>query len=141
MENYSPDEFKIVFDGIKVDGLAKGTFITGGRVNNVFDPYEGSQGDIARVQNLSQLGLFKLTLMQGSPTNTRFAQRVMQDEQVGTLTGPFRLVDLRGLTYAKGEIAWLVKPADIERSNEYATVEWSIQIQKLEIFPGGALLT
>lgn len=141
MENYSPDEFKIVFDGISVQGHAKGTFITGGRVNDTFTAYEGTLGDIARVQNLSQLGLFKITLMMGSPTNTQFATRMQLDEVLGTKTGAFRIVDMRGLTYAKGEIAWLVKPSDITRSNEYETTEWSIAVAQLKTFPGGALLT
>lgn len=140
MEQYSPARFKIVLDGIPVQGYAKGSFITGGRVEDSFTPSVGSLGNVARVQNLNKLGRFKVSLMQGSPSNTAFASRVQLDEQLGTKVGPFALVDLNGFTFARGEEAWIEKPADIERSDEYSNTEWSICIANLEIYPAGALL-
>jgi hypothetical protein len=137
--NYSPDKIKMAFAGIPVLGYAKGSFVKVGRNEDAFSAAVGSNGDVVRVQNLNHTGLVVLTLMQSSPTNALFAQLAKDDERLGTKFGDFLLKDLLGTTLAHGAESWIVKQADIERSDEHSNVEWHIYVADLEIAAGSAL--
>jgi len=138
--NYDPSRVSLTFRGIIIQGYVSDTFIVVERTEDTFSMDVGAQGDVTRVRSRNKTGSVILTLQSGAPTNDLLSAVLLQDELSGTGYGPMMLKDLNGTTLCSAPIAWLRKPANVERAAEATPTEWAIDCATLNMFVGGFVL-
>lgn len=139
-KNYDPGRIIFSWRGIDVIGFMDGTFIKAERNEDSFKADVGAGGDVTRVRSRNRTGKVTLTLQAASPTNDLFAAVAAQDELFGTGYGPLLGKDLNGTTVIQADVAWIMKPSDIEFAVESSGREWVLECAELELSAGGAIV-
>ncbi len=142
VETYDPTQVLTVWNGIPIDSgaYAEGTFMTVARNNEAWNLSVGSGGGAARAKSGDRSGRVTLTLRQTSPVNALLNSASVADEATGDGVGKLLIKDLSGQDVVIGAQSWIVKPPDLERSNEVTGQEWIIECEVLEILVAGNAL-
>jgi hypothetical protein len=136
-QHYDPDRVLFSFGTILVSGYASGTFIKASRSEDQFSKDVGAQGDVTRVRNRDKSGEVTVTLQAGAPCNDLLSAAALFDDTTGLGFAPLFLKDLNGTTICEANIAWIKKPADVERSSEASNTEWTFECAQLFMHVGG----
>lgn len=140
LHTYDPLAVKIIFRGIEVRGIKKGTFVKVSRSTPTWSVQESADGEVTRVRSRSKLGTAEITLTQASATNRDFATFMASDELLGDGVGVFSVRDLNGLDLHTSEAAWIMQPAEGEYGEDPGDRVWKLQLTNLDTFTGGAVL-
>ena len=138
---YQPDFVTIAYLGVPITGFAPGTFVSAVRNNDSWNISVGSGGDATRAKSGDKSGRVTITLLGSSASNAALSALAVTDEQSGTSVGPLLVKDLSGADVVKAGTAWIVKPPDLEKSNEETNREWIFETDVLEIVAGGNVPT
>lgn len=138
---YQPDLVTVAFRGVPITGFAPGSFISAVRNNDSFNLTVGSGGDATRAKSGDRSGRVTLTLLGSSASNATLTAIAILDEQNGSGVGPLAVKDLSGADTVIAGTAWIVKPPDLEKSNEETNREWIFETDVLEIVAGGNVPT
>lgn len=138
---YQPDFVTVAFAGIPITGYAPGSFVSAARNNDSWNLSVGSGGDGTRAKSGDKSGRVTLTLLGSSKSNAALSALATLDERTGAGVGPLLVKDLSGADVITAGSAWIVKPADQEKSNEETNREWVIEALNLEIVNGGNVPT
>lgn len=140
MQTYDPKQQTLVFNGIKLDGFAKGTFIKVSRDEDTFTYQPNNSGGGARSRNPNKAGKFEFTLQRASPSNAALMAIAVADELRGEGVGEAFVKDRTSdSAYCQAANAWVVKPPDYERENEVGDITWVIQAQEVDIRHSGTV--
>lgn len=107
IEQFDPKEVAVVAAGMPLTGFADGTFVTCGRVEDIYTESVGAQGNVTRNRNRDPRGEIRVTLKGESPSNL-----VLQELALSSGTFPVQVLRI-GSTYARqtflagGTEAWL----------------------------------
>jgi len=137
VKSYDAGSVLVILNGVIVEGIADGTFLTAARDNPAFTKGTGSGGEGWRAKSNDRSGTVTLTLLQTSATNDLFSALMALDEQTGNGVGALLIKDNSGLTLISAESAWLEKPADAEFAREVSNREWTIGTNDLNMHNGG----
>ncbi len=138
---YQPDFVTVAFNGVPITGFAPGTFVSAVRNNDSWNISVGSGGDATRAKSGDRSGRVTITLLGSSGSNAALSALAEVDERTGASVGPLVVKDLSGADNVKAGTAWIVKPPDLEKSNEETNREWIFETDVLEIFAGGNVPT
>lgn len=134
---YQPDFVTVAFAGVPIIGFAPGTFISAVRNNDSWNLSVGSGGDATRAKSGDRSGRVTITLLGSSASNAALSALAAIDERTGASVAPLAVKDLSGADTVIAGTAWIVKPADQEKSNEETNREWIFETDHLEIVSGG----
>lgn len=136
---FDPRRVQFVWNGILVQGYAKGTEIEADRTEDGASVVKGGRGDTTKVVNPDTSGMIKVILMDSSPTNDLLAAKYRAQELGDlTATGPALLRDLNGRSRASATNAWIRKlPTMGFNTDGTQTREWIFDCAELDMFPGG----
>ena len=134
---YQPDFVTVAFAGIPITGFAPGTFVNAARNNDSWNLSVGSGGDATRAKSGDKSGRVTITLLGSSASNASLSALAAVDEKAGTSVYPLLVKDLSGADVVTAGTAWIVKPPDLEKSNEETNREWIFETDDLEIVAGG----
>lgn len=134
---YQPDFVTVAFNGVPITGFAPGTFVSAARNNDSWAISVGSGGDATRAKSGDKSGRVTITLLDSSASNAVLSGFEQTDQRLGTGVGALLVKDLSGADVVTAGTAWIVKPPDLEKSNESSTREWVFETDNLEIFAGG----
>lgn len=140
VKNYDPAKVRITFAGSPISGFADGTFITAARRNPTWTMTSGADGETARSKSNDRTGTVVITLLQSSQSNDALSAKAILDEQFGTGIGAILIQDLFGTTLVQGEVGFVEKPADVVLAKEVEAREWTLLVDRLNIFVGGSLV-
>jgi hypothetical protein len=138
LKSYDPKEFVIIVAGQIITGLADGTFINAGRLNDTWSDTAGADGEVARAKSNDKRGEFTITVMQSSAANDFLSALAVTDELANTGIVPVLVQDLNGTTVVAGAESWIVKPANVEGAKEITNREWLMRTSSMDIFGGGS---
>lgn len=137
---YDPAQVIITVGARSLSGFADGTFVRIARDTDSFTKYVGSDGVVARTKTNNFSGSITVTLMQTSPDNN-YLSALLSDAENSTSAGAgvfnVQVVDKTGSSIFSSSNAWIRKPPDVDYSREFSTREWTIDVDKLEMFSGG----
>jgi hypothetical protein len=134
---YQPDFVTVAFNGVPITGFAPGTFVSAARNNDTWNMSVGSGGDATRAKSGDRSGRVTITLLGSSKSNAALAAMAKIDERLGTQVAPLQVKDLSGDDLVFCGTAWIVKPPNIEKSNEETNREWIFETDDLETYAGG----
>lgn len=136
---YQPDQVALIAVGVPVTGFAPGTFITAERNEDSFSLSVGSDGDACRTRTNNLSGRITFTLLQSSASNILLSAIANTDERSPAGDGilPSTVKDNSGTTLLLAENSWIVKPANVEYSNEATNREWVVETNELNMVVGG----
>lgn len=137
VRTYDPKKVDFFFNGVLVQGFARGTFIKASRDNDAFTKGTGSDGMGFRAKSNDQSGSVEVTLLQVSPSNDELTLAQQIDEQSGDFVGPLTAVDRSGRTVLFAETAWVRKLPDVEFADEHTNRVWIFDTDRLEMFVAG----
>ncbi len=129
---YDPGRINLIVCGIIVTGFHSGSFVKCERDTDTWKKEKGAQGDGLRVRSRNKGGKITFTLQATSPSNKLLLARHNLDERTGNGSGSSMMRDLDGNGLASAENSWIVKPADIEYSDEHTPREWMVDCDSLE---------
>ena len=138
LKTYDPKEFVITVGSRTMTGLADGTFINAGRLNDTWSDTAGADGEVGRAKSNDKRGEFTITLMQGSDENDFLSALAVTDELTNGGIVPVSVHDVNGTTVVSGPESWIVKPADIEGAKDITNRVWVMRTASMNIFGGGA---
>jgi hypothetical protein len=133
---YSPEDVTVVFGPWQIRGFAKGTFVEAKRTEEAWKMKHGLTRS-TRVLNPNKSGSVKVVLQADSPSNADLANALILDEKNKNGIFPVMVKDLRGNEVASGAKAWVRAYPAMGFNDEGPTREWEIDVQCLELFPGG----
>lgn len=134
---YQPDFVTVAFNGVPITGFAPGSFVNAVRNNDTWNISVGSGGDATRAKSGDKSGRVTITLLGSSKSNAALSAMAKIDERLGTQVAPLQVKDLSGDDLVFAGTAWIVKPPDIEKSNEETNREWVFETDDLETYAGG----
>ena len=133
MPTYNLKDVHSNIAGIRVTGAGETDFVTVARDEDSFTKKAGADGEVTRSKTNNIGGRATYTLMQNSRINAIFHALVEADEETGSVTFPWYLVDLRsGKAYA-ATTCWLLRPTDTSFNKEVGEVEWVVEMEDLEV--------
>jgi hypothetical protein len=136
---YQPDQVALIAVGVPITGYAPGTFITAERNEDSFALSVGADGDACRTRTNNLSGRITFTLLQSSASNILLSAIANTDERSPAGDGilPSTVKDNSGTTLLTAENSWIVKPANVEYSNETTNREWVVETNELNMLVGG----
>lgn len=137
VSTYQPDFVTVAFNGVPITGFAPGSFVNAARNNDTWNISVGSGGDATRAKSGDKSGRVTITLLGSSKSNAALSAMAKIDERLGTQVAPLQVKDLSGDDLVFAGTAWIVKPPDIEKSNEETNREWVFETDDLEMTAGG----
>jgi Bacteriophage KPP10, Structural protein ORF10 len=136
-QTFDPKKVKVIVLQNPIIGFADGTFAKVERNTPTWSLKVGADGETCRSRSHDKSGRLTLTLMGSSPSNDALAAAAQQDELDGTGIGPVLIQDLSGTTLCAAANAWVTQPAGVEFGKEVSDREWVIEMDSVEMFPGG----
>jgi hypothetical protein len=137
MQNYDPKRVVVTFKGVRLTGYMSGTFVSAERETQSFSKVVGAGGDVVRVRSRNRSGTATVTLQASSPSNDVLSGFLLEDELLGTGTGPLMVKDLNGTTILEAPEAWIQKPPDVEFGDDESSREWMFDCDELIEYVGG----
>lgn len=136
---YDPARVIATFRGVLLVGVKDGTFLQASRNADTYSMDVGATGDVTRVRSRNATGRVTCTLMQSSPANDFLSAAAALDELTPALGfGPILIQDLNGTTICEGPIAWIVKPPELEWSDQATGRQWAFDVSYFITFTGGS---
>lgn len=140
LHTYAPDQIKIIFKGIEVRGIKKGTFVKVTRSQPVWtDQMSGDGQDMTRIQSLDKSGMIEITLEGGSETNRQFSDILASDEESNDGVGTASVRDLNGNDKHTSESAWFTEFPGGEYAEGPGDKVWKLRCRDLKTFSGGSV--
>lgn len=135
--NFSADRVVLTFAGVRIQGLADGTFVRITPAAAGFGTKVGSDGLVSRWRSNNPLHAVEITLEQTSSSNDVLSALHNADLAApnGAGVGTLSIEDLEGRFKAFAEFAWIEKRPDSEFGRETGTRAWTLAA----VFPAGAL--
>lgn len=138
MAEWDPQKFTITIGSIIATQFANGTFIKASHDEDLYSYEPSASGGVGcRIRNANEAGKFEVTLLKSSPTNDLLSALSILDRATGQGVVPVQVKDGNGAAVASAELAWVVKPADLERGKELGDVTWILQTPELKMVQGG----
>lgn len=122
---------------ISADDYAEGTFIRVSRARPMWSKRVGATGSVTRSKSNDRSGSCSLTLEQGSAINALLTKLAKADDDTNAGVAALLIKDQSGGDLASGKNCWLVGPADLMKSAEAGTVEWTFDIDVLDVQNNG----
>jgi hypothetical protein len=141
LSTYSADEVDVIFAGVRLEGFADGEFVTVERRSDTFALKVGADGESAGSNTNDRSGSIKVKLLQTSLGNSHLSQMHTLDQNGpnGAGIGTLAIVDRSsGITLARADHAWVLKPGAASRGKEITEVEWTLETNNLEMDVSGA---
>ncbi len=137
--NYDSSQVKAAWGVIPLlAGRSAGNFITLERRVRTWTMPVGIDGEAARTRTNDFTGVAKITLRNGSLTNTALTAALQIDELTGVVVSPFFMTDFSGLTVWSSPLAFLEGwPVETFGSGEN-TRTWTLLCSPLIPLPGGS---
>jgi hypothetical protein len=127
VRTYNPSRILVIYNGVPLSGFADGTFVNITTPSDGITTKMGADGELARAINPDRRTTVTITLQQTSPSNDILSGFYSLDTiSCGGGVGPIMIQDLCGDTLFAASAAWIVKPADVEFSNEITNRAWQI---------------
>lgn len=142
MKNYSPSDWQIVFKGHLVTGFATSTFLKVSRNAESAKMSPGGTGEQVLVRMLDHSGKVEITLQRESQSNdvlSGFLAAFEAGLTVGAGVGEFIAKNINSTSVAASANAAIEKAPDMEGATDASNVVWSILLDDVTIFNGGAL--
>lgn len=137
VRTYDPAKVDIIFNGVRITGIAKGTFLTVSRDNPAWASDAGSDGSGYRAKSNDKQATAVVTTHQTSPSNDALSALALLDEATGNGAGPLLVKDRSGRTLVFAATAWIEKYAEIEMSNVVTNRAWAIKTDNMDVLVGG----
>ncbi len=130
VRQYDPKDVSIDCGGMILVGVADGTFVTCEKEENTYEPYVGSQGEVARGHNANPLGKITFTLEHTSPSMGHMIALANSKDLF-----PCKVVDMNpdSSFSAGGSECWIEKVGNLDRAGEVGDVEWNVVVADYEI--------
>lgn len=138
MAQYDPGRVSLNWNGIRIYGFAPDTFIKVERDEDSFKKETGADGATVRIQSQKRGGKITFTLQAQSPVNDLLSAAQNADQESGDVVGAAFMKDNNGNSVAEADESWLLRPADMEFSEDGGSREWVIDCSELRMFAGGA---
>lgn len=128
-QEYSPDDYSVVFNAIPIEGFAEGDVIDVEYDTEGFQDEIGVDGHVVRYKSCDQRATLTFTLMATSPSNKLLSAMYNADLKSpnGIGVGPLLIRDTQGVTVFAGIQGWIQKMPNRE---------WVIRVAKLEAVVG-----
>lgn len=139
LTQYDPAQVQVNIAGKTMTGFAAGTFIEVERETDAYTKSVGADGEVTRVKSQNFSGSFKLTLVQGSPSNDILSGLATQDEQTSDQIFPILVKDSNGTTIAQGAKCWIKKKPSSGFAVESENREWNFDTSNLSYTVGGGI--
>lgn len=136
IKKYNPKKITVVWNNIPLLGFMDGTFVDVEFAEDAVTTHVGEQGDVSLILNANSMATVTVTLIQGSPTNTRLSRLVPNTLRNSLPTGTFGLSDLNGKTVVSGEKAFIKKMPKITFGKTISGRAWAFVIPQAEIVAG-----
>jgi hypothetical protein len=140
LHTYVPSEIKIIFKGVEVRGIKKGTFckITPG--SDTWSMKKSGDGkDTTRVLSEDDSAMVEITVEHGSDTNRQFDDILESDKVNRDGVGAITVKDLNGNDKHTGEAAWIVVAPPGEYGEDGGDRTWKIQVASMETHTRGSV--
>lgn len=142
MQNYSPSDWKIIVKGHLVTGFATGTFMKVSRTSDSAKLSPGATGNQVLVGLLDRSGEVELTLQRESPSNDILSAMLAAFEAratVGAGVGEFLAKNINSTSLALSANAAVKKSPDMEAGTDGSNTVWTLLLDDVTIFNGGAI--
>lgn len=141
VRTYDSKLVQSTFGAIPVSGLAEGDAITISQPNDSFETVQGADGTIDRVNKNVYNVVVEINLKSTSPTNQLFAEAHKLDKATNAGKAPLIIKDLNATTtLLNAPQAWIVKPADVTKSDGITTYTWTFHTGVADYTPAGNLV-
>ena len=141
MRIYDPNEVILNIGGADITGYAPGTFISVAMDEDAFKVVIGAAGDVVRSKSNNRMAALTVTLLQTSPSNDLLST-VHNLDQAGRNGAGVFAIELRdafdGRAVFTSGAAWIQKAPDATFGDTDSNRAWTIRIEKLVRFDGGA---
>jgi hypothetical protein len=134
---YSAEEVQIIVGGVKISGLADGTFVTVSRDEQAYNKVTGADGTTSRARTGNRAGSITLTLQQTSPSNDTLSAFQAADEAADSGVVPVLIKDNSGNSLFYTSAAWVQQMPDSGFSKEVSEREWVMDCARIDAFTGG----
>lgn len=131
---YNPKEVTMALGNHVASGYAEDSFISIDPSGDGVTKKVGCDGEIVRSVSPDDTYVIKISLLQGSSTNSFLQQKQAMDRTNGEGMFPILIKDLRGGLVFSSEAAWAVRPASRVFGKEASNRDW-------EIHTGSGILT
>lgn len=137
-EQYDPDNYSVIFNGITIEGFAEDDCIDIEFDSDGFQDAIGADGHVMRYRSCDQRATITFTLMATSTTNKLLSAMYNADMKApnGMGVGPILIRDTQGATVFMGTKAWIQKMPKNTFGQKLGNREWKIRVAKLEAFMG-----
>jgi len=133
-EQYDPENYSVVFNGIPIEGFAEDDFIDIEFDSEGYQDQIGADGHVVRYKTCDQRATITFTLMSTSPSNKLLS--VMYNADIkspnGIGVGPILIRNTQGATVFMGTQAWIQKMPKTTLGKNIGDKEWVIRVAKLE---------
>jgi hypothetical protein len=143
-KSYNPADWLITWNGILIQGFAKGTKLKVTRNTVSAEMDVGMDGDAVIVGKNDRSGKVEVTLQRESPANALLSAQLTAFEArprtVGAGIGPFLAKNINSVgTVAAASHGVIEKWPDMEAANTASTCVWSFLLNDVTMFEGGAV--
>lgn len=137
-EQYDPEDYSVIFNGIPIEGFAEDDFIDIEYDSDGFQDQVGADGHVMRYRSCDQRATVTINLMASSITNKLLSAMYNADIKApnGMGVGPIMIRDTRGVTVFMGTHAWIQKMPKSTLGQKLGNREWKIRVAKLETVLG-----
>jgi len=137
-EQYDPENYSVIFNGIPVEGFAEYDCIDIEFDSEGYQDQIGADGHVVRYKSCDQRATITFSLMSTSPTNKLLSALYNGDIKApnGIGVGPLLIRDTRGVTVFAGSQAWIQKMPKSTMGKSLGNKEWKIRVAKLEAVMG-----
>ena len=140
MGTYNPATHIITWNGISIDGWAKGSFFSMERNVPSWKVESGAGGEATDTRSLDTTGKAEATLMQTSLVNDLLSAAFASDELFGLGFGPMEVKDLLGSTVAFSPHARIAKMPPLGLAADQTERKWEWVCQQVQYFVGGSII-
>ena len=135
---YDPAQIIVTVGARAISGYSDGTFVTVQRNADTFSMKSGCDGFVARAKTNDFTGSITITLLQTSPDNDYLTALMLEGEQQNAGVFPVKITDNLGTSVMFSANGWIRKPPNVEFSREVGSREWTIDVDRLEMYVGGS---
>lgn len=134
---YASDEVQVIVGGVRMSGLADGTFVNVSRDEQAFNKVTGADGSTSRAKTANRSGAISITLKQTSPANDVLTGFMVADEASNQGVVPVLVKDTSGRTLHYASAAWVQQMPDQDFGKEINDREWVMDCARIDSFVGG----